>query len=101
MQLVVLNTNFWLDSAVTNLKTTKAFVVIIRIEYFSSLANLLEELIPVLNVLSKHLENFILLHVPKRLVRFPGFVISVSLSKHSFKDFVGLLDTKGLAHFYE
>ena len=81
MNLVVLVVHFALDSSIANFQATEALEVFRSVKSLATLSDLIQKLVPFLDVVAKQLVDLRLLDVPERLVRLPSLVISICLTE--------------------
>jgi hypothetical protein len=92
VQLIVLVVDFALHSSVVEFNTSEDLVVFTGVEGFAAVSNLVEELIPLFNVVAEESKDVVLVDVPQCLVGLPRVVVSFNLAENALKNFVGFLN---------
>ena len=85
VNLIVLVVDFALHSAITNFKATEVLEVLRSVKGLSTLPDLIEQLVPPVNVFAQQIVNRRILNVPEGLVRLPRLVISLRIAKDLFE----------------
>jgi len=98
VQLVVLVVHFGLDGHVVDLDSAETFEVFTRVKRATSLSDLIEKLVPLVDVLTEHVVNMAELDVPQGLVGLPGVKVGLSIGEDLLQDAVSFPDVEGTIH---
>lgn len=99
MQLVVLVAHFARDVVVSNFETAEAFEVVVAVEEFATLSDLLQKLVPVVYVVTKLRKHFVKIYVPKGLVWLPGVKVVDGITEYFLQGFISLSNVELFTHF--
>ena len=99
MNLVVLVIDFCLHSSIADLDTTENLEILGSVESLAALTNLVQHLVPSLDIVAEKVIDRALLDVPESLVRLPLIDVDLCLAENLLQSTVGLLNVELFAHF--
>ena len=98
MNLVVLVVDFCLHGSIADLNATEDLEIFRSVECLATLAYLVKQLVPLLDIVTEKLVDRALLNVPQCLVGLPLINVDLCLSEDLLKSTIGPLDVELLAH---